>query len=98
MAHLQQPDTQPLPSELHEKHVGVRAWHRWTWPALTVGVLALIATSAALWPKPQQTDNPRPVVQPINDPDANWHDNVDTLLNELDNDIQQLDNQTQEVL
>ena len=104
VAHIQQPDTQPLPCELHEKHAGVRAWRRWAWSAVMVGALAFLATSAVLWPRNRNTDVPPPVtprtapVLPLNAPAARWEDDVDNLLEDLNQQIEQLDNETQEVL
>jgi eukaryotic-like serine/threonine-protein kinase len=100
VAHVQQPDTQPLPSELHEKHAGVRARRRWAWPVALVGALAVAATSAALWLNRGDTVDGNPVSGPLRTPEAEgeadlrWDDEVDTLLLEVDDGIEQFDKET----
>lgn len=104
VAHVQQPDTQALPVELHEKHVGVRARHRRAWLVASVGGLAVVATLAALWLGHDPTDDHRPVADPATPPtatietDVRWDDGVDTLLLEVDDGIQHLDEETRRLL
>lgn len=104
VAHVHQPDTQALPVELHEKHVGVRARHRWAWRVALVGGLAVVAISAALWLGKNPTDDHRPLAEPTSPPaasdkpDVRWDDGVDALLLEVDDGIQHLDEETKRLL
>lgn len=100
VAHVQQPDAQPLPSALHEKHGGVRVPRRWAWSAILVGSLALIAISAGLWlkidtnNKPGTSPAPSAVPIPSDNPDTRWNDELDSQLDELDDRIESLDEET----
>ena len=104
VAHVQQPDTQALPAELHEKHVGVRAGHRWVLPVALVGGLAVVVTLAALWLNRGGTRARVPASAPVLSPrtteeaDLRWDDEVETLLIEVDNEIEELDQRTRGLL
>lgn len=99
VAHVQQPDTQALPRELQEKHVGVRAQRRRAWPVALVGGLALVAASAAIWWGRGGGDDGSPTVDPAAPPalenrETRWDDDVDQLLFEVDEGLEQLDEET----
>lgn len=102
VAHVQQPDAQPLPSELHEKHGGVRAPRWWAWSAILVGSLALIAISAAVWLTGSNNAGTNPASAPVpiqsDSRDIRWDDEVDTMLGELDDRMEKLDEETKPLL
>jgi serine/threonine-protein kinase len=105
VAHVQQPDTQPLPAELQEKHAGVHVRQRRVWPATLVGGLAVVATSVALWltqgnSKPQPTGQETPTgttTATTTSDDLRWNDDVDQLLLETGQRLQQLDQDTSQL-
>ncbi len=101
VAHVQQPDTQALPDEMHERRVGVRATQRRAWFVALVGSLAVVATSAAIWmrdgpgaPAPVPHTQTRTGSAIPSDNDVRWDDEVEPLLLEVDQGIEQLDQET----